>query len=150
MLFQYSKTTSSPILLGSFGLSSWLHSRLTWKLGINKEFLFFWMWSLILYWLPLQGHATRRKNSLRVGFWQDYTLSRRTLLFLPWLLVNLTIPTRMSLKETEKMHGMIHSVFSWTNVRLCELGIWSSVYICSPLLLFMYRRIVRCAEILTK
>lgn len=32
--------------------------------------------------------------------------------FLPCLLVNLTMSARMSLKKTEKMHGMMHSVFS--------------------------------------
>ena len=51
----------------------------------------------------------------------------------------------MSLKETEKMHGMIHSVFSWTNVRLCEPGI-DPQYVYVPATFFMYRKIVRCAE----
>ena len=41
MLFQYSKTTSSPNFLGIFGLSSWINSRLTWKLGVDKELFFF-------------------------------------------------------------------------------------------------------------
>ncbi|KIM42147.1 hypothetical protein M413DRAFT_409255 [Hebeloma cylindrosporum] len=34
---QYSKSKSSPYFLGSFGPSSWLHSRFTWNLGTDKE-----------------------------------------------------------------------------------------------------------------